>query len=68
MIRPAARRTFALTILVLSLAGARLPAQPPKVSGRAAEYDVIIEKNVAITVRDGTNLAAERPELTLLGL
>lgn len=59
MMRPAAQRVLILALIVLSLAGKRLPAQPPKVSTRTAEYDVIIEKNVVIAVRDGTKLAAD---------
>lgn len=59
MIRPAARRMLVSTLIVLSLASSRLAAQAPKVSDRTAEYDVIIEKNVVITVRDGTKLAAD---------
>jgi putative CocE/NonD family hydrolase len=34
-------------------------AQAPRVEQRRAEYDVAIEKNVIITARDGTRLAAD---------
>lgn len=59
MIRPLARRVLVCAWVVLSLAGSRLAAQAPNVSKRTAEYDVIVEKNVVIAVRDGTKLAAD---------
>ncbi len=34
-------------------------AQAPRVEKRPAEYEVAVEKNVMITVRDGTRLAAD---------
>jgi putative CocE/NonD family hydrolase len=34
-------------------------AEPPRVAKREAEYEVAIEKNVIITTRDGTKLAAD---------
>jgi putative CocE/NonD family hydrolase len=35
------------------------PAQPPRVARRAAEFDVLVAKNVPIVVRDGTRLGAD---------
>ena len=37
----------------------RVRAQPPKVRTRPAEYQVTIEKNVMIPMRDGVRLAAD---------
>jgi len=48
----------AVTFLVLVLTS-RGHATPPEISKRPAEYDVVVEKNVTITVRDGTRLAAD---------
>ena len=51
---PRLSRAFALILLLPAL-----PRQAPKVEHRPAEYDVTIEKNVIITTRDGTRLAAD---------
>lgn len=42
----------------LGLMGGAL-AQPPRVRGTVAEYEVIVEKNLTILARDGTKLAAD---------
>src|SRR5262245_9890624 len=47
---------FAALLLLLS---SPCPAQPPRVEKRPAEFEVAIEKNVMIAVRDGPRLAAD---------
>jgi putative CocE/NonD family hydrolase len=47
---------LALTLLLSPMPGR---AQAPRVETRPAEYDVAVEKNVVITARDGTRLAAD---------
>ena len=57
MSSPSARRLAAAAAFLV------LPqlclAQPPQVENRAPEFEVVIEKNLAIHVRDGTRLAAD---------
>ena len=36
-----------------------VPARPPRVEDRPAEYGVVVEKDTMIAVRDGTRLAAD---------
>jgi putative CocE/NonD family hydrolase len=50
------RLLIAVTLLPIPIVAA---AQAPKVEQRAPEYDAAVEKNVVITVRDGTRLAAD---------
>ena len=48
------------TLLPLLAAGSRSArGEPPKVSKRAAEFGVVVEKNVWIAMRDGIRLAAD---------
>src|SRR5262245_40501464 len=56
-------RCVAVTVVVITSATASWPsraqAPQPPVSRRAAEFSVMIEKNVMIPVRDGVRLAAD---------
>lgn len=52
------RRSLLAAILLLSLAGS-VRADAPPVERRPAEFDVLVERDVAIVVRDGTRLAAD---------
>lgn len=45
--------------LVVLLAASPAAAEGPAVSQREAEYDFVVEKDVAVPVRDGTKLAAD---------
>jgi len=53
------RRLEWFAIVVLLVSSKRLRAQPPQVANSEAEFEVAIEKNVTIAVRDGTKLAAD---------
>ena len=60
------RRTIHLLALVLAglvpVLGSAAPsvcAQPPRVSTRAPEFGVVVEKNVMVSMRDGVHLAAD---------
>jgi putative CocE/NonD family hydrolase len=55
----ARRRSFAPLLLVLGLASPAALGQAPKVTQRGAEFEVAVDKNVMIPVRDGTKLAAD---------
>jgi uncharacterized protein len=52
------RRPLLIALATLGVASASL-AQPPKVTQRPAEYDVAVEQNVMIPMRDGVRLAAD---------
>ena len=52
------RLGFVLALLVVSRGGG-LHAQAPKVARQEPEFEVDVEKNVKIAVRDGTKLAAD---------
>jgi putative CocE/NonD family hydrolase len=52
-------RLVACTCFALLAIPVLAPAQAPRIEPRPAEYDVAVEKNVTITVRDGTRLAAD---------
>ncbi|WP_165231041.1 CocE/NonD family hydrolase [Aquisphaera insulae] len=59
---PCPRHAFAFSAAVLAFAasGALAQAPPsPAVADRAAEYQVVVERNVMIPARDGTRLAAD---------
>lgn len=46
-------------ICALLLFGSNAVAEPPRVEKRAAEFGMVVEKNITITARDGTKLAAD---------
>jgi predicted acyl esterase len=52
------RCVFGVIVAVLTSA-AHGQAQPPSYRSTPARYEVVVEKNVTITTRDGTRLAAD---------
>ena len=59
MFRSESRRLATLVAIFVTSGPGGLFAQVPEITRRAAEYDVVVEKNVMIAVRDGTRLAAD---------
>lgn len=54
------RSATPLTLFLLLVAGLSSTwAQPPQVTQRAAEFDVVVETNVMVATRDGTKLAVD---------
>jgi uncharacterized protein len=54
-----ARRSCVFGAILAVLATAHGQAQPPSYKSTPARYGVVVEKNVTITTRDGTRLAAD---------
>ena len=54
-----ARRRCVFGVILAVLTTAQGQAQPPSYKTRPARYGVVVEKNVTITTRDGTRLAAD---------
>ena len=54
-----AGRRFLLGAILAALASAQTQAQPPTYKTSPGRYGVVVEKNVTITTRDGTRLAAD---------
>jgi putative CocE/NonD family hydrolase len=55
----AALVALAATTMTAGFRGTTAQAQPPPLSARPAEYEVVAEKNVMISMRDGVRLAAD---------
>ncbi len=60
MMTPSIRLHLAFLPFLVFLVPALAPAQAPKVADREAQYDVVVESNVMIPMRDGIRLAADR--------
>jgi putative CocE/NonD family hydrolase len=59
MFRTGPRRLATLVAILVTSGPGGLFAQVPEAAGRAAEFGVVVEKDVTIVVRDGTKLAAD---------